>query len=124
MPRQFRPSDCLSHACILSKRLNIGPIIEIVSLSDRPIILVCRHRGNCYVNLTALPLTGALNTRGGSDFRPIHVCGYISETVIDRGNEVYLLWKKNIKSYMLHRIVPPSMTLSDPEPQFQGHSIV
>jgi len=25
---------------------------------------------------------------------------------------------------MLYRIVPLSMTLSDPEPQFQGHSIV
>ena len=28
------------------------------------------------------------------------------------------------KSYVLYRIVPLSMTLSDPEPQFQGHSIV
>jgi len=28
------------------------------------------------------------------------------------------------KSYVLYRIVPISMTLSDPEPQFQGHSIV
>jgi len=30
----------------------------------------------------------------------------------------------NIKSYVLCRIVPLSTTLSDPEPQFQGHSIV
>ena len=29
-----------------------------------------------------------------------------------------------IKSYALYRIEPLSMTLSDPEPQFQGHSIV
>jgi len=26
--------------------------------------------------------------------------------------------------YVLYRLVPLSMTLSDPEPQFQGHSIV
>jgi len=30
----------------------------------------------------------------------------------------------NIKSYVLCRMVPLSMTLSHPEPQFQGHSIV
>jgi len=30
----------------------------------------------------------------------------------------------NIKSYVLHRIVPLSMALSDPETQFQGHHIV
>jgi len=29
-----------------------------------------------------------------------------------------------MKSYVLYRIVPFSMTLSDPEPKFQGHSIV
>ena len=29
-----------------------------------------------------------------------------------------------IKSYVLYRIVPFLMTLSNPEPQFQGHSIV
>ena len=29
-----------------------------------------------------------------------------------------------IKSYVLYQTVPLSMTLSDPEPQFQGHSIV
>jgi len=54
-------------------------IIEILSPSDRPIILVFRHQGRC-VNLTASPPMGAPNTRGGSNFRPI--CGYISETVI------------------------------------------
>ena len=30
----------------------------------------------------------------------------------------------NTKLYVLYRIVPRSMTLCDPEPQFQGHSIV
>jgi len=29
-----------------------------------------------------------------------------------------------MKSYVLYRIVPLSMTLSDLEPQFQGHSVV
>jgi len=47
-------------------------IIEILSLSCRPIILVLRHRGSlACVNLTASPPTRAPNTRGGNDFRPI-----------------------------------------------------
>jgi len=29
-----------------------------------------------------------------------------------------------MKSYALYRLVPLSVTLSNPEPQFQGHSIV
>ena len=89
-------------------------IIKILSLSDRPIIQVFRHKSD------GSTLTGAPNTRGqgGSDFRPI--CGYISETVIDRG----IFTKTNIKSYVLYHIMPLSMTLGDPEPQFQGHSIV
>ena len=69
-------------------------IIKIPSLSDRSIILVSRD----------------------SDFRPI--CGYISKTVIDGG----IFTMTNIKSYVLYRIVPLSMTLCDPEPQC--HSIV
>jgi len=52
-------------------------IIEILSLSDRPIILVFVTKG-CCVNLTVSPLTEAPNTAGGSNFRP---CGYILETV-------------------------------------------
>jgi len=31
---------------------------------------------------------------------------------------------KVAKVYVLYRLVPLSMTLSDPEPQFQGHSVV
>jgi len=60
-------------------------IIEILSPSDRPIILVFVAESRC-VNLTASPPTGAPNTRGvtkTSNFRPI--CGYISERVLDRG---------------------------------------
>jgi len=56
--------------------------IEILSLSDRPIILVFVTKGR-YGNLMASPPMGVQNTRGGSDFRPM--CGYISERVLDRG---------------------------------------
>ena len=35
-----------------------------------------------------------------------------------------LLWDGNRKPYAGDRMVSLSMTLSDPEPQFQGHSIV
>jgi len=57
-------------------------IIKILSLSDRPIILVFRHQGS-------LRKSGSFTTnwgskyKGGSDFRPI--CGYNSERVLDRG---------------------------------------
>jgi len=78
------PSVCLSvrlsHACFVSKWLNISS--KFLSRSDRTIILVFRHQGRC-INLRASPPTGAPNIQGGSDFRPI--CSYISETVIDRG---------------------------------------
>ena len=58
-------------------------IIEILSPSDRPIILVFRHQGSLRKsNLTASPPTGG-QIQWGTNFRPI--CGYISETVIDRG---------------------------------------
>ena len=58
-------------------------IIEILSLSERPINPVFFvTKGHC-VNLRASPPTGAPNTRGGCNCRPI--CSYISETVRDRG---------------------------------------
>jgi len=57
-------------------------IIEILSPSDRPIILVFRHQGSLRISGGVTP-NGSPNTTGGSDFRPI--CGYISETVRDRG---------------------------------------
>ena len=41
----------------------------------------------------------------------------ILETVIDRG--IF-----TTKSHVLYRIMPLSMTFSDPEPHFQGHSSV
>jgi len=111
-----RPYVCQSHAWFVSKRLNSEHIIEILSRFDRPIILVFRHQGSLRKSDGFTP-TGTPNTRG-SDFRPIP--GYISETVRD----AYLLWKTNIKLYVLYRIVSLSMSLSDLEPQFQGHSII
>jgi len=57
-------------------------IIEILSPSDRPIILVFRQQGSLRKSQGVTPNGGA-KYKGGSDFRLI--CGYISETVIDRG---------------------------------------
>jgi len=89
----YRATLCWARYMLRQFRLSVRPsvtrvyciktaerIIEINLRSDRPIILVFCHQGRC-VNLTTTPPTGAPNTRG-SDFRPI--CGYISETVIDR----------------------------------------
>ena len=48
-------------------------IIDILSLSDRPVILVFRHQGLL---------------RRGAEYKRAAIfdqCGYISETVIDRG---------------------------------------
>ena len=52
-------------------------IIEILSRSDRPIILVFRHQRSLHKSDGFTP-TGMPNTRGVSIFD----CGYISETVI------------------------------------------
>ena len=57
-------------------------IIEILSLSDRPIILVFRDQGFLRKSDGFTPNWGA-EYKGTSDFRAI--CGYISETVTDRG---------------------------------------
>jgi len=61
-------------------------IIEILSPSDRPIILVFRHRRLLHKSGGFTPNGGA-KYKGGvakaSNFRPI--CGYISERVLDRG---------------------------------------
>jgi len=95
-------------------------IIEILSRSsDRPFILVFRHQGSLRKSNGFIPNGGA-KYKGGSDFRPI--CGYISETVIDIA--IFTMENEYIKSYVLCRLVPLSMTLSDPEPKFQGHVIV
>ena len=91
MRAQFiRAIACHANSVRLSVRLSVTRvyciktaerIIEIISPSDRPNILVFRHQGSLRKSEGVTP-TGAPNTRG-SDFRPI--CGYISETVRDRG---------------------------------------
>jgi len=63
----------------VSKRLNASS--KFFHCLIDPTFYVFVTKGRC-ANLTASPPTGAPNTRG-SNFRPI--CGYISETVIDRG---------------------------------------
>ena len=80
MPRQFRPSVRPSVTRVYCIK-TAERIIEILSPSDRSIILDFRHQGSLRKSEGITP-NGASNTRG-SDFRPI--CGYISETVRDRG---------------------------------------
>jgi len=70
------PSVCHTHA------LYSEHIIEILSLSDRHIILVFCDQGFLRKSDGFTPNGGA-EYEGGSDFRLI--CGYISETVTDRG---------------------------------------
>ena len=77
MPRQFRLSVRLSVTrmiCVITAK----HIIRILSPSDRPIILVFRHRGSLRKSGCFTPNGGAKYK--GSNFRPI--CSYISETVI------------------------------------------
>ena len=80
MPHQFRLSVCPSVTRVLCVK-TAERIIEILSPSDRPIILVFRHQGSMR-KLTTSPPNGGAKYKGGSDFRPI--CGYISETVRDK----------------------------------------
>jgi len=88
MPRQFRLSVRLSVRpsvtrvyCIKSAEC----IIEIISPSDRPIILVFRHRESSRKCDGFTPNGGAKykGVAKTSNFRP--TCGYISERVLDRG---------------------------------------
>jgi len=57
-------------------------IIEFLLPSDRPIILVFGYQGSLRKS-DSFTLNGGAKYKGGSNFRPI--CGYISETIIDRG---------------------------------------
>ena len=56
-------------------------IIDISSLSDRPIIVVFRHQGSLRKSDGFTPKVAKI--QGGRNFRPI--CDYISERVLDRG---------------------------------------
>jgi len=74
-----RPSVCLSVTrmdCIKTAEC----ITKILSPPDMPIILVFRHQG---LLLHKSDGSWLYKNTMGSNFRPI--CGYISETVIDRG---------------------------------------
>jgi len=75
-------SVCLS-ICSSVKRMycikTAERMIEILSPSDRTIILVFRHQGSLHKSEGVITNGGA-KYKGDSDFRPI--CGYISETVI------------------------------------------
>jgi len=95
-------------------------IIEILLPSDRPIILVFRHQGSLRKSDGFTPNGGA-KTREGSNFRPI--CGYISEMVLHVERGIVTMEDE----YKVVCALSNSATfddLSDPEPQFQGHSIV
>ena len=82
MPLQFRPSLCPSVTLVQMYCIKTAErIIKILSLCDRPIILVFRHQGSLRNSDGFIP-NGGSKYKGGSNFRPI--CGYISETVIDR----------------------------------------
>jgi len=58
MPRLFRPSVRLSVTRVLSVK-TAERIIEILSLSDRPIILVFRHQGSLLKSDGFTPYSGA-----------------------------------------------------------------
>ena len=75
---------------------NVERIIEILSPFDRPIILVFRHQGFLRKSDDFTPNRGD-EYKGGSDFQPI--CGYISETVEDRGI-FYIYYGRRIQSRM------------------------
>jgi len=77
MPRQFRLSVCPSVTrvyCIKTAEC----IIEILSRSDRPIILVFRHQESLRKSDGFIP-TGAPNARG------VAIFDQYAETVRDRG---------------------------------------
>jgi len=57
-------------------------IIEILSPSDRSIILLFRHQGSLRKS-DGFTTNGGAKYNGGRNFRQI--CGYISETVRDSG---------------------------------------
>jgi len=80
MPRQFHPSVRPFVRRVLCIK-TVECIIEILSLSDRPIIQVFCHQKLLCKSDRFITNGGAEYT--GDDFWPI--CGYISETVIDRG---------------------------------------
>ena len=91
-------------------------IIEILSPRDSPNILVFRHQRSLRKS-DALTRNGGAKYKGvakTSNFRPI--CGYISETVRNRGIVTVEDEYKVVCALSNGAI---SMTLSDPEPSFK-----
>ena len=73
MLRQFRPSVCLSVTCVDCIQ-TAEYIIEILSLSDRPIILVFRDQG-------FLRKSDGFTTNGGAEYKGVAIfdqCAAIS----------------------------------------------
>ena len=82
----IRPSVCPSVTRVYCIR-TAERIIEILSVSDRPIIPVFRHQASLLKSDGFIPNGGAKYKWGqqfSTNMRQL-VCGYISETVIDRG---------------------------------------
>ena len=98
MPRHFRLSVRPSVTRVLCVK-TAEHIIEILSLSDRPIILVFRHHGPrvFFLNLTVSPLTGAPNTRGKAIFDEY------ARLYLENGNRPrwrHIYYKRRILSHM------------------------
>ena len=78
MPRQFRLSVCHTRALCQNSSTHHQNFFIV-----RAIILVFRHQGSLLISYGFLHPQRGCQIQGDSNFRP--VCGYISETVIDRG---------------------------------------
>jgi len=81
MPRQFRLSVRLSVTRVYC--INTAErIVKILPLFDTPIILVFRHRGT-------LRKSDGFTHKGGDKYKGVAIfdqlCGFISESVLDRG---------------------------------------
>jgi len=94
-------------------------ITEIISLSDRPIILIFCHQG-------LLRKSDSFTPNVGAEYKGVAIIHqYVAILAMSpKWIEAYLLWNMSIKSNVLYRTVPLLMTLSDLEPQFQGRNIV
>jgi len=101
-----RPSVCLSHVGILSKRLNVS---SDFSPSGTHTILVFPYQtdGNTPTG-TPLPRTGASNARG---YEKITI--FDQYIALSKKIEPYLLWKADRKPHPSFRMVPVLITFSD-----------
>jgi len=107
-------SVCLPHACFVSKRLNVSS--KFFHSLIGPSLQFFITKGRCS-NLMASPITGA-------KYKGVAIFDQYA-AISPKGNRYrHSYCERRIKSYVLYRIVPLSMTLNNPEPQFKGHSIV